>query len=135
MSLLYQKIPDSVHKKAAIALDNNCFFILKSPGGYSPGLIAPTGQTEAQEPQSIQFSSIVYWASPSEMAPTGQTEAQAPHLIHSLLIENMVSPPLADSCISFIIRKETDQGCDVNHTSRSRLPVRFYRKKVTVISI
>lgn len=27
---------------------------------YSPGLIAPTGQTEAHEPQSMHCSSILY---------------------------------------------------------------------------
>ena len=63
------------------------------------GLIAPTGQVAAQEPQSIHFSSITYCASPSEIASTGQTEAQAPHEIHSLLILYMKFTSYVDNCI------------------------------------
>ncbi len=48
---------------------------------------APTGQTLAQDPQSIQVSgSITYLPSPSEIAFTGHSASQAPQLIHSSLI-------------------------------------------------
>jgi hypothetical protein len=67
------------------------------------GLIAPTGQVAAHEPQSIHFSSITYCASPSEMASTGQTEAQAPHEMHSLLILYMKFTSYVDHCNYYTI--------------------------------
>ena len=51
--------------------------------------ITDTGQTDSQEPQSIQVSLISYLTSPSEIAPTGQTEAQEPHLMHASPITRM----------------------------------------------
>jgi hypothetical protein len=49
--------------------------------------MAPTGQVEAQEPQSMQVpASISYCAEPWEMALTGQPAAHAPQLTQSLLI-------------------------------------------------
>ena len=41
--------------------------------------ITDTGQTDSQEPQSMQVSLISYLVSPSEIAETGQTDAQEPH--------------------------------------------------------
>lgn len=55
---------------------------------YSAVIVA-TGQTDSQEPQSIQVSLISYLTSPSEIAPTGQTEAQEPHLMHASPITRM----------------------------------------------
>lgn len=43
--------------------------------------ITDTGQTDSQEPQSMQVSLISYLVSPSEIAATGQTDAQEPHLM------------------------------------------------------
>ena len=43
--------------------------------------ITDTGQTDSQEPQSMQVSLISYLVSPSEIAETGQTDAQEPHLM------------------------------------------------------
>lgn len=57
---------------------------------YSAGWIVPTGQTDSQEPQSMQVSLISYLSSPSLIAPTGHTEAQEPHLIHSSPITLMI---------------------------------------------
>ena len=46
---------------------------------------APTGQTPAQEPQSMQVSaSITYLLSPSLIALTGHSAAQAPQLIQKI---------------------------------------------------
>jgi hypothetical protein len=48
---------------------------------------APTGHTDAQEPQSMQVSgSITYLSSPSEIASTGHSAAQAPQEMHSSVI-------------------------------------------------
>ena len=55
---------------------------------YSAVIVA-TGQTDSQEPQSMQVSLISYLTSPSEIAPTGQTEAQEPHLMHASPITRM----------------------------------------------
>ena len=38
--------------------------------------ITDTGQTDSQEPQSMQVSLISYLVSPSEIAETGQTDAK-----------------------------------------------------------
>jgi len=43
--------------------------------------ITETGQTDSQEPQSMQASPISYLVSPSVMQETGQTDAQEPHLM------------------------------------------------------
>ena len=51
--------------------------------------ITDTGQTDSQEPQSMQVSLISYLTSPSAIAPTGQTEAQEPHLMHASPITRM----------------------------------------------
>ena len=52
-----------------------------------PSLIALTGHSPAQVPQSRHASaSITYLPSPSEMAPTGQTPAQVPQAMQSSLI-------------------------------------------------
>lgn len=51
------------------------------------GFGAPTGQTPAQEPQSMQVAaSMTILPSPSEIALTGHCGSQAPQLIHSSLI-------------------------------------------------
>ena len=55
---------------------------------YSAVIVA-NGQTDSQEPQSMQVSLISYLTSPSEIAPTGQTEAQEPHLMHASPITRM----------------------------------------------
>ena len=55
---------------------------------YSAVIVA-TGQTDSQEPQSMQVSLISYFNSPSAIAPTGQTEAQEPHLMHASPITRM----------------------------------------------
>jgi len=64
------------------------------PEEDSPALVsdyfgwgAPTGQTFAQEPQSMQApSSITYFVSPAEMQLTGHSGSQAPQLMQSSLI-------------------------------------------------
>jgi len=51
---------------------------------YYSGCGASTGQTLAQEPQSIQeAASIMYLLSPAEMHSTGHSASQAPQLMHS----------------------------------------------------
>ena len=50
---------------------------------YSPGAIAPDGQTSAQVPQSTHTSGSIEYLSPSEIAPTGHSLAQAPHLMQA----------------------------------------------------
>jgi len=48
---------------------------------------APTGQTSAQVPHSVQASAeISYLPSPSEMAEVGHSGSQAPHAMQSSLI-------------------------------------------------
>lgn len=48
---------------------------------------APTGQTFAQEPQSMHaLSSMMYLVSPAEMQLTGHSGSQAPQLMQSSLI-------------------------------------------------
>lgn len=59
---------------------------------------APTGQTPAQAPHSIQVSaSITYLPSPSEIALTGHSASQAPQLMHSSLITYAmeIAPPIS----------------------------------------
>ena len=53
--------------------------------------ITETGQTDSQEPQSMQVSLISYLVSPSLIALTGQTEAQEPHLIQPSAITLMMN--------------------------------------------
>ena len=53
--------------------------------------ITDTGQTDSQEPQSIQVSLISYLVSPSEIAETGQTDAQEPHLMQPSAITLMIN--------------------------------------------
>jgi hypothetical protein len=51
---------------------------------YSAGWGAPTGQTEAQAPQSMHSSAeMTYFPSFSEIAFTGHSDAQAPQAMHS----------------------------------------------------
>lgn len=53
---------------------------------YSP-LGAPTGQTSAQLPHSVQTAgSMTYLPSPSEIADTGHSASHAPHAMQSSLI-------------------------------------------------
>ena len=52
--------------------------------------ITDTGQTDSQEPQSMQVSLISYLVSPSEIAETGQTDAQEPHLMQPSAITLMI---------------------------------------------
>ena len=53
--------------------------------------ITDTGQTDSQEPQSMQVSLISYLVSPSEIAETGQTDAQEPHLMQPSAITLMIN--------------------------------------------
>ena len=53
--------------------------------------ITDTGQTDSQEPQSMQVSLISYLVSPSEIAATGQTDAQEPHLMQPSAITLMIN--------------------------------------------
>ena len=53
--------------------------------------ITETGQTDSQEPQSMQVSLISYLVSPSEIAETGQTDAQEPHLMQPSAITLMIN--------------------------------------------
>ena len=50
-----------------------------------------TGQTDSQEPQSIQVAVISYLVSPSEIAETGQTDAQEPHLMQPSAITLIIN--------------------------------------------
>ncbi len=60
---------------------------------YYSAEITEQGQTDSQEPQSMQVSLISYFVSPSLIAPTGHTEAQEPHLIQPSAITLMIIPP------------------------------------------
>jgi hypothetical protein len=53
---------------------------------YSPGAIAPEGQTSAQVPQSTQALGSIEYFSPSEIAPEGHSSIQVPHAMQSSLI-------------------------------------------------
>ena len=54
---------------------------------------APTGQTSAQLPHSMQVSGLIsYLPSPSKIASTGHSAAHAPQEIHSLLILYAIVP-------------------------------------------
>ena len=53
--------------------------------------ITDTGQTDSQEPQSMQASLISYLVSPSVMQDTGQTDAQEPHLMQPSAITLMIN--------------------------------------------
>ena len=53
--------------------------------------ITDTGQTDSQEPQSMQASPISYLVSPSVMQETGQTDAQEPHLMQPSAITLMIN--------------------------------------------
>jgi hypothetical protein len=51
---------------------------------HQPWEIASTGQTSAQEPQSMQVSgSISYFSPASDIASTGHSAEHAPHAMHS----------------------------------------------------
>ena len=50
---------------------------------YSPGAIAPEGQTSAQVPQSTHTLASIEYFSPSEIAPEGHSSMQVPHAMHS----------------------------------------------------
>jgi len=51
---------------------------------FYSGCGASTGQTLAQEPQSMQESaSIMYLSSPADIQSTGHSGSQAPQLMHS----------------------------------------------------
>ena len=52
-------------------------------GFYSSIEIHSTGQTSAQEPQSVQSSGSITYISPSEIASTGHSSIHVPHAIHS----------------------------------------------------
>ena len=58
---------------------------------YYSAEITDTGQTDSQEPQSMQVSLISYLVSPSEIAATGQTDAQEPHLMQPSAITLMIN--------------------------------------------
>lgn len=50
---------------------------------YSPGVIAPEGQTSAQVPQSTQILGSIEYFSPSEIAPEGHSSMQVPQAMQS----------------------------------------------------
>lgn len=56
---------------------------------------APTGQTLAQFPQSMQADESITYISPSLMQLTGHSAAHAPQAMHASLILNaiVVHPP------------------------------------------
>jgi len=57
-------------------------------------LIASTGQTETQAPQSMHLSESITLFDPSSfIASTGQLESQAPQLIQSSLILCAIKKP------------------------------------------
>lgn len=53
---------------------------------YSPGAIAPDGQTSAQVPQSTHTSGSIEYLSPSEIAPDGHSSIHVPQATQSSLI-------------------------------------------------
>ena len=67
--------------------------------------ITDTGQTDSQEPQSMQASPISYLVSPSVMQETGQTDAQEPHLMQpsaiTLIIRTSVKKYRSELLLSF----------------------------------
>jgi len=51
---------------------------------YQAGLIASTGQADAQAPQSMHVSgSITYMPSPADIADTGHSPSHEPQAIHA----------------------------------------------------
>ena len=61
-----------------------CTEVHRFAAANQPSEGAPTGQTSAQAPHSMQVSaSITYFVSPSDIASTGQSPAQAPQEMHS----------------------------------------------------
>jgi len=48
-------------------------------------LIASTGQTSEQAPQSVHSSALIEYTSPSEMQSTGHSSLQAPQAVHKSL--------------------------------------------------
>ena len=50
---------------------------------YSPGEIAPEGQTSAQVPQSTQILGSIEYFSPSEIAPEGHSSMHVPQAMQS----------------------------------------------------
>ncbi len=65
-------------KNAALCIVLSCY--------YSPGLIAPLGQTSAQVPQSTQALGSIEYFSPSLIAPLGHSSIHVPHATQSSLI-------------------------------------------------
>ena len=59
---------------------------LKKRSAYSPGAMAPEGQTSAQVPQSTHTEGSIEYFSPSEMAPLGHSPMQVPQAMQSSLI-------------------------------------------------
>lgn len=53
---------------------------------YSPGLIAPLGQTSAHVPQSTHTLGSIEYFSPSLIAPLGHSSMHVPHATQSSLI-------------------------------------------------
>lgn len=71
-------------------------FLLYYVYAYASGFGAPTGQTDAHAPHSIQQSaSITKIPSPSEIQLTGHSASHAPQLIQSSLIRYAIAktPP------------------------------------------
>lgn len=58
----------------------------KERSAYSPGAMAPEGQTSAQVPQSTHTEGSIEYFSPSEMAPLGHSPMQVPQAMQSSLI-------------------------------------------------
>lgn len=63
-----------------------CFFRFEPNAAYS-ATGAPTGQTPAQAPHSMQVSALIsYLPLPSEIADTGHSASQAPQLMQASVI-------------------------------------------------
>jgi len=62
------------------------FLCFSSKQNYSPGEIAPVGQTSAQVPQSTQVAGSIEYFAPSEIAPLGHSSMQVPQAMQSSLI-------------------------------------------------
>lgn len=65
--------------------------------------ITDTGQTDSQEPQSMQVSLISYLVSPSEIAETGQTDAQEPHLMQPSAITLIIRTSIKNINQNFLL--------------------------------
>ena len=90
------------------------FFRFEPNAAYS-ATGAPTGQTPAQAPHSMQVSALIsYLPSPSAIAPTGHSPAQEPHIMQPPPITYAIgiAPPnvFYKYIVPHVLKKATKTG-------------------------